>query len=157
MPPALTPDLALAYVHELSADVRAVAILGADADLEAGPAGLAGPARDLIAAAGRAAELEVATGDGVVCAVRADQRAAIAVCGRFAIPGVVREDLRAALAGIAGRLPDGPPAAAHGAAPHAASADAPFSASAEAAQPPKGPVEAAAQALIAAAERVPAA
>ena len=103
MPPALTPALALEYVHELSADVRAAVVLDAGGALLAGPAELAAPARALLDAAGGAAELEDGSADGVVCAVRSDAHAAVAVCGRFAIGGVVRQDLRAALAALEGR------------------------------------------------------
>jgi hypothetical protein len=106
MPPALTPALAIEYVHELSADVRAGVVLDAAGELLAGPAALADPARALLSAAGDAGELEAANLDGVVCAVRTDAHAAVAICGRFAIPGVVRQDLRAALAGLEGRPPD---------------------------------------------------
>jgi hypothetical protein len=105
MPPALTPALALEYVHELSADVRAGILLDAAGDLLAGPPALAEPARELLSAGGDAAELEAATADGVVCAVRTGAHAAVAVCGRFAIAGVVRQDLRTALAALAGSAP----------------------------------------------------
>jgi hypothetical protein len=111
----LTPALAVDYVRELSADVRAALVLDAAGELLAGPAGLAAPARALLDAAGDAAELEAGGEDGVVCAVRSSAHAAVAVCGRFAIGGVVREDLRAALAALEGRVPaalDGPAAAA---------------------------------------------
>lgn len=114
---ALTPALALDYVRELSADVRAVVLLDAAGELLAGPPQLAAPARALLDAGAGAAELEAVAGDGVVCAVRSSSHAAVAVCGRFAIAGVVREDLRAALAALAGRPPGPgapPPAAAGG-------------------------------------------
>jgi hypothetical protein len=101
MPPALTPALAVDYVRELSADVRAVVVLGADGRHAAGPPHLAAPARELLAA-DDAAELEAVLPGGVVCAVRAGGHAAVAVCGRFALPGVVRADLREALAALAG-------------------------------------------------------
>jgi hypothetical protein len=131
---ALTPALAVEYVRELSADVRAVVVLAEDGELLAGPDRLAGPARALLAAGGGAAELEASNGDGVVCAVRSAAHAAIAACGRFAIPGVVREDLRAALAALEGRSPaaGSPPPAAPGQAADAsvtAAADALISAS----------------------------
>ncbi len=109
MPPALTPSLALEYVHELSADVRAGVVLDAAGDLLAGPPPLADLARALLDAGGDAGELEAATADGVVCAVRTSDHAAVAICGRFAIPGVVRQDLRAALAALEGRSPTPPP------------------------------------------------
>jgi hypothetical protein len=103
MPPALTPALALDYVRELSADVRAAIVLDEAGALLAGPPALADPARSLLAAGAGAEELEAASGGGVVCAVRSPGHAAVAVCGRFAIAGVVRQDLRAALAAIEGR------------------------------------------------------
>ncbi len=105
MPPALTPALALDYVRELSADVRAALVLDGEGGLLAGPPELAGAARALLEAGGDAAELEVVRADGVVCAVRSPDRAAVAVCGRFAIAGVVRQDLRAAVAALEGRSP----------------------------------------------------
>ena len=106
MPPALTPALALDYVHELSADVRAGIVLDAAGELLAGPSALADPARELLAAGGDAGEVEAATADGVVCAVRTTGHTAVAICGRFAISGVVRQDLRTALAALEGRAPD---------------------------------------------------
>jgi hypothetical protein len=90
----------------LSADVRAGSILDAAGELLAGAAELAEPARALLAAAGDAGEVEAATADGVVCAVRTTDHAAVAVCGRFAIAGVVRQDLRVALAALEGRPPE---------------------------------------------------
>ena len=105
MSQALTPALALDYVRELSADVRAAIVLDGAGRLLAGPPQLADLSRDLLAAAGDAAELEAATGDGVVCAVRSTEHAAVAVCGRFAIAAVVRQDLRAAVAALEGRPP----------------------------------------------------
>jgi hypothetical protein len=106
MPPALSPELALDYVRELSADVRAALVLDAAGELLAGPPELAAAALALLAAGGDAAELEAGGGDGVVCAVRSSAHAAVAVCGRFAIGGVVRHDLRTALAALEGRAPD---------------------------------------------------
>jgi hypothetical protein len=110
MPPALTPVLALDYVRELSADVRAAVVLARDGALLAGPPELAAPARELLAAAPDAAELEVSNARGVVCAVRSPAHAAVAVCGRFALPGVTRQDLRVALAALEGNVAS-PPAA----------------------------------------------
>jgi hypothetical protein len=111
MPPALTPALALEYVRELSADVRAAVVLDAAGTLLAGPAELAAPARALLDAAGDASEVEDGSADGVVCAVRTTAHAAVAVCGRFAIGGVVRQDLRTALAALEGRPAGTGPAA----------------------------------------------
>jgi hypothetical protein len=47
-----------------------------------------------------------------VCAVRSPAHAAIAVCGSHAIAGVVRTDLRAAVAALEGRPPEDGPAPA---------------------------------------------
>jgi len=110
MPPALTPELALEYVRELSADVRAALVLDAAGEPLAGPPELAAAARALLAAGGDAAELEAGGGEGVVCAVRSPDHAVVAVCGRFAIGAVVRHDLRTALAALEGRAPDEPKA-----------------------------------------------
>jgi hypothetical protein len=104
-PALLTPALALDYVRELSADVDAAVVLDGAGGLLAGPPQLAAPAHALLTAAGAAAELEAVSAAGVVCAVRSPDHAAVAVCGRFAIPGVVRHDLRAAVAALAGRAP----------------------------------------------------
>jgi hypothetical protein len=100
---ALTPALALDYVSELSADVRAVVVLDAAGRLLAGPPRLADPARALVAAAGTAREAEAVSAQGVVCVVLSPAHAMLAVCGRFAIAGVIRADLRAALAALEGR------------------------------------------------------
>jgi hypothetical protein len=105
MPPALTPALALDYVRELSADVRVALLLDAGLGLLAGPQPLAGPARRFAEACGAAAEVEVVGAQGAVCAVRTTARTIVAVCGPFAIPGVVRSDLRAALGALAGTPP----------------------------------------------------
>jgi hypothetical protein len=153
---ALTPALALEYVRELSADVRAAIVLDAEGALLAGPPELAGPARALIAAGADAAELEAVSEEGVVCAVRSPAHSAIAVCGRFAIPGVVRQDLRAAVAALEGRAPgEGePPRSSPGDAPGAPPDEAPGSRPAEApGAQPDVPLEAAANALISAAQR----
>jgi hypothetical protein len=100
--PALTPPLALDYLRELSADIRAGVVLAPDGALLAGPDALADPARDLIAAAGDATELHVNTGEGAVYAARSDRHAIVVVCGRFALPSLIRYDLRVVLADLAG-------------------------------------------------------
>jgi len=116
MPPALTPELAVAYVRELSADVRAVAVLDAAGVLLAGEQDVATAAAPLLAAG---AELEHVTPRGVVCVARDDRHALVAACGRFALPGVVRADLRAALGGLRGGSPAPPAEPVPGDAPEA--------------------------------------
>jgi hypothetical protein len=138
MPPALTPELALAYVRELSADVRAVVALDAAGERVAGDAGAAAAARALIDAAPDTVELEVVTANGVACAVRGTRHSLVAACGPLAIPGVVRQDLRAAI----GALEPGSP-------PPVEAAPAP------AADPAENHLETLAEALFTAAQRAP--
>ena len=102
MSPALTPARALEYLRELSADIRAGAVLSADGALLAGPEALAEPARELLAAAGNAADVHVATGDGAVFAARDGRHAIVLACGRFALPSLARYDLRMVLADLTG-------------------------------------------------------
>lgn len=101
MTAALTPEIALAYLRELSADIRSGALLTAGGELLAGPAALAAPARALLAAAGDAAEIEVHTQDGIVFAARSAEHALVVVCGRYALPALARYDLRTVLADLA--------------------------------------------------------
>jgi hypothetical protein len=101
-PPALTPARALDYLRELSADIRAGVVLDPAGELLAGPEALAEPARDLLAAAGEAREVHVAVADGNVFAARSDRHTVVVVCGRFALPSLVRYDLRLVLADLGG-------------------------------------------------------
>jgi hypothetical protein len=100
--PTLTPQLALDYLRELSADIRAGVVLDPKGALLAGSESLAEPARDLFTAAGEAAELHVTTADGDVFAARDDKHAIAVVCGRFALPSLIRYDLRLVLGDLAG-------------------------------------------------------
>ena len=100
--PTLTPQLALDYLRELSADIRAGVVLGPDGALLAGPEAMHEPARDLLNASGDAKELQVTTADGNVYAARNDQHAIAVVCGFFALPSLIRYDLRVVLADLAG-------------------------------------------------------
>jgi hypothetical protein len=100
--PTLTPALALDYLRELSADIRAGVVLDLDGVALAGPDELTGPGRDLLAAAGEAAEIQVATADGSVFAARSERHAIVVVCGRFPLPSLIRYDLRRVLADLAG-------------------------------------------------------
>ena len=101
--PALTPELAVGYLRELSADIRAVAILAPDGTPLAGEPELADAAGRLLAAAPDAAEIEVAAAGGVIHAARSDEHAVVAVCGRFALTALIRYDLQNGLAELASR------------------------------------------------------
>jgi hypothetical protein len=100
--PTLTPQLALDYLRELSADIRAGVVLDPKGALLAGPEAMHQPARDLLEASGDAKELQVTTADGNVYAARNEQHAIAVVCGRFALPSLIRYDLRVVLADLAG-------------------------------------------------------
>jgi hypothetical protein len=100
MTPALTPARALDYLRELSADIRAGAVLGADGELLAGLEALAAPARELLEAADDAIDVHVTTGDGAVFAARDEDHAIVLACGRFALPSLARYDLRMVLADL---------------------------------------------------------
>jgi hypothetical protein len=100
MTPALTPALALEYLHELSADIESGVVLDAAGALLAGDDELAGAARDLIAAAEDATDVHVTTADGAVFAARDARHAIVVACGRFALPSLARYDLRMVLADL---------------------------------------------------------
>ena len=100
--PTLTPPLALDYLRELSADIRSGVVLDPDGTLLAGPEHLGDAARDLLAGAPGAEELHVSTADGAVFAARSQQHALVVVCGRLALPSLIRYDLRLVLADLAG-------------------------------------------------------
>jgi hypothetical protein len=102
MTEALTPAQALEYLRTLSADIEAAAVLGADGELLAGSDALAEPARTFLAAAPDADDLEVSTAQGCVFAARSDTHALVLVTGRFALPALVRFDLRMVLSDLAG-------------------------------------------------------
>lgn len=97
MPGALTPDLALDYLGELSTDIRAAVVLDADGRVLAGTEALAAPARALLEIAPDAAAIEVLTERGGAFVVRGARHALCVATGRFALPALVLYDLRAVL------------------------------------------------------------
>jgi len=99
MTPRLTPELAVAYLNELSADVRAAVVLDAEGRALAGDAALAAAAHELLEIAAAPA-VEVATDRGAVFAVRSAGHALAVVTGRFALPALVLYDLRTVLADL---------------------------------------------------------
>jgi hypothetical protein len=100
--PTLTPTLALDYLRELSADIRSGVVLNPEGALLAGPEHLSEAARDLLDAAPAAEELHVSTADGAVFAARSPKHAVVVVCGRLALPSLIRYDLRLVLADMSG-------------------------------------------------------
>ena len=97
---ALTPELALARLGELSADIRDAVILDAAGNRLAGDAELAAAAADLIAASKDAAAVEVADERGAVFAVRDHRHAIVVVTSRPSLASLMFMDLRAVLAGL---------------------------------------------------------
>ena len=113
--PALTPDLALDYLGELSTDIRAGVLLDGAGALAAsweGDEARGERVRELVldlltrvdAAAGerdRPAQVEVSTGDGGVFCVRADDWTIAVVTGRYALASLMVLDLRKLLEDLA--------------------------------------------------------
>jgi hypothetical protein len=106
--PALTPELALDYLDELSTDIRGALLLDAGGSVVAGWRGdadraerLREPLLELLeradAAAGDStapAQVEVTTQRGAVFCVRDERWTLAVVTGRFALPSLVFYDLR---------------------------------------------------------------
>jgi predicted regulator of Ras-like GTPase activity (Roadblock/LC7/MglB family) len=106
--PALTPELALQYLAELSTDIKASVLVSGDgrtaASSRPGEAGdqLRELTKELFTHADAADDLpvsqvEVSTGSGGVFAVRDDNWAVAVVTGRFALSSLMFYDLRAVL------------------------------------------------------------
>jgi hypothetical protein len=94
----LTPPLALAYLRELSADIRAAIVLDAAGNRLAGPDPLAAPARALLAEGPLVSAL---SGHGGAFGARDDHHSVVAVTGPLALPRVVLHDLIRVLAALA--------------------------------------------------------
>jgi predicted regulator of Ras-like GTPase activity (Roadblock/LC7/MglB family) len=112
--PALTPELALQYLSELSTDIKASVIVSADGRTAAaskpGEAGdkLRELSSQLFAHADEAddkvvTQVEVSTGTGAVYAVRDERWTIGVVTGRFALSSLMFYDLRRVLGDLEGR------------------------------------------------------
>jgi hypothetical protein len=103
MPAALTSDVALEYVRELSTDITGAILLDAGGHLLAGTQRLHLPARALLQTAPAGpAELQGRTATGAVFAARDDAHQLVVTTGRFALPRLTRHDLRTTLAALSG-------------------------------------------------------
>ena len=111
--PALTPELALQYLGELSTDIRASVVVSADGRTAA--ASKPGEPGDrlreltgrLFASADAAdqdvvTQVEASTGDGAVYAVRDEHWTIGVVTGRFALSSLMFYDLRSVLGDLEG-------------------------------------------------------
>lgn len=117
--PALTPDLALAYLGELSTDIRAAAVLddGGTVAAQTGfDEGKADEVQELVAelfrnaqetAGGGAApdQFEVSLPDGSVYAVRDRGWTLAVIAGRYALSSLMFYDLRMVVRDLAGEEP----------------------------------------------------
>src|SRR3954452_964696 len=103
--PALTPDLALDYLGELSTDIRAAAVIDAKGDLAAVTGDDRGRgekmrtlALELLDTAAQTGDgvdqVEVVTGTGSVFAVRGDSGTVAVVAGRQPLASLMFYDLR---------------------------------------------------------------
>jgi hypothetical protein len=96
----MSPERALDRLLAWAPDVRDAVVLGKDGRRLAGSRTLAAPARELLAGAGEAVEVEVATGRGTVFAARSGRRAIAVVTSRSALSSVTRWDLQMTLADL---------------------------------------------------------
>jgi len=101
---ALSPPTALERLSEMSPHVREAIVLDGRGRRVAGASALTEPARELLAAAPEAAELEVAATRGTVYAARSEGHAIAVVAGRGALPALMLYDLRMLLAEMDGTL-----------------------------------------------------
>ena len=111
--PALSPDVALQYLGELSTDIRESVLLAADGSLAAAsrPGADGERLRELTlelfrradaADDGEVAQVEVSTGDGAVYVARQPNWTIAIVAGRFALPSLMFYDLRSVLRDLDG-------------------------------------------------------
>jgi hypothetical protein len=94
----LTPALALAYVRELSLDLRAAVVLGPDGRRLAGDPRLAEPARELLAAG---ADRRAEAGGTLLATHTADGGAIAVLAGDLSLLPLLRQDLAEAAAALA--------------------------------------------------------
>jgi hypothetical protein len=109
--PALTPELALVYLDQLSTDITAGVVLGSDGSLAAASrSGAEGErmgelVRELFEKADAAddqsvSQVEVSTGDGALYATRNPDWTIAVVTGRFALPSLMFYDLHTVLGAL---------------------------------------------------------
>jgi predicted regulator of Ras-like GTPase activity (Roadblock/LC7/MglB family) len=114
VPAALTPELALQYLGELSTDIKASVVVSADGRTAAasrpGEPGdrLRELTEELFARADAAddravTQVEVSTGEGAVYAVRDERWTISVVTGRFALSSLMFYDLRSVLGDLEGK------------------------------------------------------
>ena len=102
----LDPDMALAYLRELSLDVKSAIVVDADGRCLAGPPALLGPARAVLGVSAATGGVAIATTAGWVFAVRSRAAGMVVTAGPLALPGLVLHDVRDVVALLGGGSPD---------------------------------------------------
>jgi hypothetical protein len=101
---ALDPELAAAYVHELSGDVRGVIVLDLEGRRLGGPEGMEGAAQTLLATLD-APHATLVVPNGIVWVATGSDRIVVAAAGPAAQPGPTALDVATA-AGASDPSPD---------------------------------------------------
>ena len=94
-----TPDLAVAYLEQLTVGLRAAVVLDAAGEPLAGEPALAAPARELLSAAGEDG-VEVLTPTGAVLAARSARHAAVVATEPRTVPDLLLHDMHRVLADL---------------------------------------------------------
>jgi hypothetical protein len=97
---ALSPDLAIAYVRELSADVQAAVVLARNGAVLAGEPDLAPAAVAFAAALGEHTDAVVRTDAGVVFGARSADHSILVTATHLSLDGPTRLDTLAALSAL---------------------------------------------------------
>jgi hypothetical protein len=105
MEASLTPELAVAYLRELSLDVLASVVLDGSGGYLAGSLALAGPAAALLAAPEAGEGLAIRTPAGWVVGARAETVGVVVAAGPLALAGLLRHDVAEVVGLLAGSAP----------------------------------------------------
>ena len=110
MEASLTPELAVAYLRELSLDVLAAVVLDGSGGYLAGSLALAGPAGALLAAPEAGEGLAIRTRGGWVVGARSDTVGVVVAAGPLTLAGLMRHDVLEVVALLTGTRPIAAPA-----------------------------------------------
>src|SRR3712207_913649 len=115
MEASLTPELAVAYLRELSLDVLAAVVLDGRDGYLAGSLPLAGPAAALLAAPETKTGLAIRTPAGWVVGAGSETVGVVVAAGPLALAGLLRHDVSEVVGLLTGARPTAPAAAIAGA------------------------------------------
>ena len=105
----LTPDLALAYLRELSVDVKSAIVVDGEGRRLAGPPELLNPARAVLGVMAATSGLAIRTTAGWVFAARSPSVGLVVATGPLALRGLVLHDVRDIVALLGGGAHDETP------------------------------------------------